>query len=85
MLGPSAPRLAAWAALLASVVLVAVVVLVVIAQRSAVFGALAHAWLVIALFGVGSLLIGHALGGPAPRERTALAIATWRVIPAWPY
>jgi BASS family bile acid:Na+ symporter len=76
MLGPVALRLGEWAGTAGFIVLIATILLMVVAQRTTVFPLLWQSAVVIALFAAGSLLIGHLLGGPDPRESTSLAIAT---------
>ena len=53
-----------------------IVVLLVAAQFGTILPLMWQSLPLIVTFAVGALLIGHVLGGPDPRERTALAIAT---------
>jgi bile acid:Na+ symporter, BASS family len=75
-LGDNSARIGHWAGMVGSLVLGALVVLLLVAQRDVIFPLLWQSLPVIAVFVAGSLLIGHLLGGPDPAERTALAVAT---------
>ena len=77
VLGPArAVRIGDLAGDAGDIVLGILVLLIVVAQRATVFPLLWQSAIVIALFAAGALAIGHLLGGPDPRERTSLAIAT---------
>ena len=77
VLGPArAVRIGELAGDAGDIVLGILVLLIVVAQRATVFPLLWQSVVVIALFAAGALAIGHLLGGPDPRERTSLAIAT---------
>jgi len=77
VLGPArAVRIGELAGDAGDIVLGILVLLIVVAQRATVFPLLWQSMIVIALLAPGALAIGHLLGGPDPRERTSLAIAT---------
>jgi bile acid:Na+ symporter, BASS family len=75
-LGERALRVGEWANTISIIILGAVVLLLVIVQRGTIFPVLWQSLPIVVAFAAGSLLIGHAVGGPDPAERTALAIAT---------
>jgi len=76
MLGERALRLGAWANTISNIALVGIVLLLVGAQFGTVLPLLWQSLPLVVAFAAGALFIGHVLGGPDPRERTALAIAT---------
>jgi bile acid:Na+ symporter, BASS family len=76
MLGSRSDRVGEWAGTIGGIVLAVLVLLMLLVQRASVFPLLWNSLVLVALFAGGSLLIGHLLGGPDPRERTALAIAS---------
>ncbi len=76
MLGERARAVGEWANTISNIALGGIVVLLVAAQFGTILPLMWQSLLLIVTFAVGALLIGHVLGGPDPRERTALAIAT---------
>ena len=76
VLGERASTVGVWANTISTFSLVAIVLVLVVAQFGTIVPLLWQSLPVIVAFAVGSLLIGHAIGGPDPRWRTALAIAT---------
>ncbi|MCL4761643.1 MAG: hypothetical protein KJ018_07645 [Burkholderiales bacterium] len=75
--GAAAERLASWAARLGTVLLVSGLVPVLIAAWPAMASMIRDGGVVaIGLVVAAALAAGHALGGPAPEERTNLAIAS---------
>ncbi len=76
MLGDRAVQLGEWANTISNIALAGIVLLLVGAQFGTILPLLWQSLPLVVTFAVGALLIGHVLGGPDPRERTALAIAT---------
>ncbi len=76
VLGDRATRIGEWANTISTIMLVVIVLALVAAQFGTILPMLWESWPIVIAFAAGSLLIGHVLGGPDPRERTALAIAT---------
>lgn len=76
MLGERGRAVGEWANTISNIALGGIVVLLVAAQFGTILPLMWQSLLLIVTFAVGALLIGHVLGGPDPRERTALAIAT---------
>jgi BASS family bile acid:Na+ symporter len=76
VLGKRALPLGQWANTISMIIIGGVVGLLVIAQRGTILAVLWQSLPIVVAFAVGSLVIGHAVGGPDPAERTALAIAT---------
>jgi bile acid:Na+ symporter, BASS family len=75
-LGHRAARLSDVCAMAGTSLLVVIVMLLLWLQRDSIFPLLGPGVAVISFFVLGSLLIGHLIGGPDPGERTALAVAT---------
>jgi len=69
-------RLGEVAAMAGTALLMLVVVVLFVAQRDAIFPLVWRSLPVLIVYAVGSLLIGHVIGGPHAGERTALAVAT---------
>jgi len=74
--GKRALPLGEWANTISVIIIGAIVLVLVIAQRGTILAVLWQSLPLVVGFAVGSLMIGHAVGGPDPAERTALAIAT---------
>jgi len=74
-LGSRSVRLGEFAAMAGTTLLTLVVLLLLIAQRDAIFPLVWRSLPVLIVYASGSLLIGHVIGGPDPGERTALAVA----------
>jgi BASS family bile acid:Na+ symporter len=74
--GPRGAQVGEWAGNAGHIVLLLLVLVVIVANGATVFPLLWRSVVVIVLFAAGALLIGHTLGGPDPRARTSLAIAT---------
>jgi bile acid:Na+ symporter, BASS family len=73
----SADRIARPLAMFAGLLMVAAVLPILFAAKSAIWALVGNGTLLaIAAFVVVGLAVGHWLGGPDPRERTALALAT---------
>jgi BASS family bile acid:Na+ symporter len=75
-LGPTGVRLGEMAGSVGFILLGVLVLLLIVAKAGSIFPLLWQSAMAILLFAAGALLIGHLLGGPDPRERTSLAIAT---------
>lgn len=75
LLGDRALRVGEWANTISNITLAGIVLLLVGAQFGTILPLMWQSLPLIVTFAVGALLIGHVLGGPDPRERTALAIA----------
>jgi BASS family bile acid:Na+ symporter len=60
----------------AAVLLVAAALIVLFNLSEAIWGMIGHGVLVLALFTLVGIAIGHFLGGPNPDDRTVLALAT---------
>jgi bile acid:Na+ symporter, BASS family len=65
-----------WANTISTIMLAVIVLALIAVQFGTIFPLLWQSLPLVVAFAAGSLLIGHVLGGPDPRERTALAIAT---------
>jgi len=76
MLGERALRIGEWANTISNIALAGIVLLLVGAQFGTILPLMWQSLPLIVSFALGALIIGHVLGGPDPRERTALAIAT---------
>jgi len=76
VLGDRAARMGEWANTISTIMLAVIVLVLVVVQFGTILPMLWQSWPIVIAFAAGSLLIGHVLGGPDPRERTALAIAT---------
>jgi bile acid:Na+ symporter, BASS family len=76
VLGDRAMRIGEWANTISTIMLAVIVLALVALQFGTILPMLWHSLPIVVAFAAGSLLIGHVLGGPDPRERTALAIAT---------
>jgi hypothetical protein len=76
VLGDRATRIGDWANTISTIMLAVIVLALVAAQFGTILPMLWESWPIVFAFAAGSLLIGHVVGGPDPRERTALAIAT---------
>jgi BASS family bile acid:Na+ symporter len=74
-LGPRGLRVGDWANTISTVMLGVIVLLSIVARFGTVLPLLWQSLPLVLAFAAGSLLIGHVLGGPDPRERTALALA----------
>lgn len=74
--GSRAVTFARRAAIAGALLLAVLLIVMLAAELSALFGLLRQSVPVIVLFAAGSLAIGHAIGGPEPRDRVSLAIAT---------
>jgi bile acid:Na+ symporter, BASS family len=76
VLGAPALRVGEWANTISTIGLTGIVLVLVAVQFGTILPMMWQSLPLIVGFAAGSLLIGHVLGGPDPRERTALAIAT---------
>ena len=76
MLPVQAPRIGEWANTISNIALVGIVLVLIAIQFGTILPLLWQSLPLVVAFATGSLLIGHVLGGPDPREQTALAIAT---------
>jgi BASS family bile acid:Na+ symporter len=76
VLGERVRRIAPRVMLVGTALMAVPVLVIVVAQFGTLVALLQQSAGVVVLFAAGSLLIGHAIGGPAPEERTSLAIAT---------
>jgi bile acid:Na+ symporter, BASS family len=76
MLPEQATRIGEWATTISNIMLAGIVLLLIALQFGTILPLLWQSLPLVVVFAAGALLIGHMLGGPDPRERTALAIAT---------
>jgi len=76
MLPVQAPRIGEWASTISNIALVGIVLVLIAIQFGTILPLLWQSLPLVVAFATGALLIGHVLGGPDPREQTALAIAT---------
>ena len=74
--GERGVRIGDWANTMSTIMLVAIVIVLIAAQFGTIVPLLWQSMPIVMAFAAGSLLIGHVIGGPDPRERSALAIAT---------
>lgn len=74
--GARGVRIGDWANTISTIMLATIVLVMIVAQFGTVLPVLWQSMPIVVAFAAGSLLIGHVLGGPDPRERSALAIAT---------
>lgn len=76
MLRERATRIGEWANTISSIMLAGIVLVLIAVQFGTILPMLWQSLPLVVTFAAGALFIGHVLGGPDPRERTALAIAT---------
>lgn len=76
MLRERATRIGEWANTISSIMLAGIVLVLIGLQFGTILPMLWQSLPLVVAFAAGALFIGHVLGGPDPRERTALAIAT---------
>jgi BASS family bile acid:Na+ symporter len=73
--GERGVRIGDWANTMSTIMLAAIVLVLIAAQFGSILPLLWQSMPIVVAFAAGSLLIGHVIGGPDPRERSALAIA----------